>query len=124
MKYLILTLLLIAPQEMSEKQYASVIGQARNYQVEVPMPDETRCDLVSSTHAIEVEWASKWKEAPAQAVLYSIWTGKKPGVILLIKNQREDKVHILRCKMVCEKLGITMEVYTNGGFRFDNENDI
>lgn len=80
-------------------------------QVEVVMPDGSRCDLLTETEAIEVDWAhSKWKEAPAQAVLYAIWTGKKPAVLLLVKDAERDKADLLRCKLVCERLGIRMYV--------------
>ena len=78
-------------------------------QTEVIMDDGSRCDILNDTHAIEVEWATKWKEAPAQAVLYSIFTGKKPKVILLVKSRTKEKLYILRCKLVCEKMGIEME---------------
>ncbi len=78
---------------------------------EVLLPDNSRCDLVTEEYAIEVDWASvKWKEAPAQAVLYSIWTGKKPAVLLLVKDYEKEKVDLLRCRLVCERLGIKMYV--------------
>ena len=93
----------------SEVECARLIGKQRHWRVEVPMPDSTRCDLISETYAMEVEWASKWKEAPAQATLYAIWTGKKPAVILLVKSS-DEKLDVLRCKMVCERLQIAMEV--------------
>jgi hypothetical protein len=104
-------LLVVVAAPLNEVQHTKIIGRDRGYQVEVLMPDETRCDLVSDTHAIEVEWASKWKEAPAQATLYSIWTGKKPGILLLVKNKTTDKLNVLRCKLVCERLGIDLEIY-------------
>lgn len=107
---MILWLLLCVPP-LDEVGHSQAIGAARGYEIEVAMPDQTRCDLISDTHAYEVEWASKWKEAPAQATLYSIWTGKKPGIILLVKNKTTDKLSILRCKLVCERLDIKLEIY-------------
>jgi len=110
-------LLLLLAVPLQETKYLNEVGHSeriaeeRSIASEVRMPDHTRCDLVSDTHAYEVEWAHKWKEAPTQAILYSIWTGKKPGVILLSKSRTQDKLHILRCKLVCQKLNIDMEVY-------------
>ena len=78
------------------------------------LADESRADLLSDDHAIEVERASKWKEAPAQAVLYAILTRKQPMVILFTDSKRRDKPHILRCYLVCEKLEIPLEVIVVG----------
>ena len=113
MKYLLVFLLLspiIANDKFaSEVENAAIIADKHGWETEVVMDDGSRCDILNDTHAIEVEWATKWKEAPAQAVLYSIFTGKKPKVILLTKSKTKEKLHILRCKLVCENLGIEME---------------
>ncbi len=41
-----------------QTQYADKIGG----RTEVVMKDGTRCDIVTSTHAIEVDCAKKWAE--------------------------------------------------------------
>ena len=114
LKILVL-LTLFAPLQVndefsSEVENSAIIADKNGWETEVVMDDGSRCDILNDTHAIEVEWATKWKEAPAQAVLYSIFTGKKPKVILLVKSKTKEKLHILRCKLVCEKLNIEMEV--------------
>lgn len=121
MKYLIIMLvgqiIITAPLFVTEawREFASeiensaVIADKNGWETEVTVDDGSRCDILNETHAIEVEWATKWKEAPAQAVLYGIFTGKKPKVILLIKDRTKESVYILRCKLVCENLGIEME---------------
>lgn len=76
--------------------------------IDAVLPDESRVDLLSPTHAWEVDWAPKWAEGVGQAMLYSIWTGKKPGLILLVKDRRKEKAYILRAKLVCEKVGIEL----------------
>jgi len=108
--FLILTTQVGGKDFSSEVENAAVIADRHGWQTEVVMDDGSRCDILNDTHAIEVDWANKWAEAPGQAVLYSIFTGKKPKVILLIKNRTAEKVYILRCKLVCEKLNIEMEV--------------
>ena len=94
------------PIAASEVTHTKLLAKKLGYEAEVRMPDSTRCDLVGNGQAIEVEWAEKWKEAPAQATLYSIWTGHRPVVFLLVKDWQEDKDNILRAKLVCEKLRI------------------
>lgn len=114
MKYLFILLFLIplpvGGEFASEVENAAIIADKHGWETEVVMDDGSRCDILNDTHAIEVEWATKWKEAPAQAVLYSIFTGKKPKVILLVKSKTKEKIYILRCKLVCQELGIEMEV--------------
>lgn len=104
-----LCLFAVAPAQGDEASEIAKLAKQYGLQSEVRMPDETRCDLLSATHAIEVEWAHKWKEAPAQAVLYSLWTGRKPAVVLLSAG-REHKLDILRCRLVCERLSIAMRI--------------
>lgn len=79
-------------------------------EVEAVMPDGSRCDLLTAEYAIEVDWAPKWKESVGQAALYAIWTGRKPAVLLLVKDATREKVDLLRAKLVCERLGMTLFV--------------
>lgn len=109
LSFLIFLLPLQADEFSSEVENSAIIADQNDWQTEVVMDDGSRCDILNDTHAIEVEWAAKWKEAPAQAVLYGIFTGKKPKVILLVKSRTKEKLYILRCKLVCERMGIEME---------------
>jgi hypothetical protein len=80
-----------------------------NAEVEVVLWDKTRVDLLNDEYAIEVDWAKgKWKEAPAQAAWYSIVTGKKPAVLLLVKDWTADARDIYRATAVCERLQIKL----------------
>lgn len=112
MRYLLLIFLIPLFQQdfKNEVENSKLIADKSQWETEVVMDDGSRCDILTDTHAVEVEWATKWKEAPAQAVLYGIFTGKKPKVILLTKSRTKEKIYILRCKLVCQELGIDMEV--------------
>ena len=94
----------------SEVEACRRLAEKYDAEVEVPMPDETRCDLLSDEYAIEVDWATKWAEAIGQTTLYSIWTRRKPAVLLLLQNADDDKPELLRAALVCERLGITLFV--------------
>ncbi|MFH1027609.1 MAG: hypothetical protein V1791_06370 [Pseudomonadota bacterium] len=37
-------------------------------------------------YAVEVEYAHKWAEAIGQSLYYSRMTGKKPGVVLIMRE--------------------------------------
>jgi hypothetical protein len=63
-------------------------------QVEVVMPDKTRCDCVTDTHAIEFDFGSNWAEAVGQSTSYSFQTGKRAGIVLILENIEERKYWI------------------------------
>lgn len=97
---------------LGEIEQSRILAERYGCDREVVLEDGSRADLVSRDYAVEVEWCEKWKEAPAQAVLYSVWTGKKPAVILLAGkgDAASEKVSILRCKLVCERMGVKLAV--------------
>ena len=58
------------------------------------LPDGTRCDCVTATHAIEFDFGGGWAEAIGQGLHYSIQTGKKPGIVLILETMKERKYWI------------------------------
>lgn len=73
---------------------------------EMVLPDGSRCDLISEIEAIEVDWARKWPEAVGQSLLYSIQTGLRPAIILLIADPAREARYLRRCRQVCRRCGI------------------
>ena len=49
--------------KQSERYYQEKFAREIGGQVEVVMKDGTRCDILTATHAIEVDFAKKWAEA-------------------------------------------------------------
>jgi hypothetical protein len=47
------------------------------------MPDKSRCDCLTENFAIEFDFDKKWAEAVGQSLLYSSYTGKTPGIVLI-----------------------------------------
>lgn len=58
------------------------------------MPDRTRCDCLTETHAIEFKFAKEWMDAIGQSLNYSFQTGKKAGIVLIVRSPRERKYWI------------------------------
>ena len=58
------------------------------------MPDKTRCDCIVGEHAVQVEYANKWSKAIWQSLYYSLQTGKKAGIVLIIESKAEQKFWI------------------------------
>lgn len=51
----------------NEAFYRDLFAKKNGGKTEVVLPDKTRCDVVTATHAVEVEFASKWCEGLGQA---------------------------------------------------------
>lgn len=99
---------LLSPWQCSGAEPDEVRRLAPKYEaeVEVVLWDRTRVDMVTATHAIEVDWADKWAEAIGQALYYADLTRKKPGIVLLVRDPNEEARFIYRLQTVCVKRGI------------------
>jgi hypothetical protein len=89
-----------------QQAFALLIGG----ETEMILKDRTRVDIVTETHAIEVDFAEKWAESIGQALHYEGMTGKKAGVLLVIKG-REDERFLDRLMGVAAKHGIDVWVW-------------
>lgn len=58
-------------------------------QKEYVLPDKTRVDCLTETHAIEYDFADKWAEAIGQSLYYASQTGKQPGIVIIIENDTD-----------------------------------
>lgn len=70
--------------------------------------DGSRVDVLTETHAWEVEWIKKWKEAPGQALYYGAATNRKPGVLLLTRGKPTEDLYFLRCLTTCMMAGVEL----------------
>lgn len=73
-----------------------------NGKIEHRLPDKTRIDCLTSSYAIEVDFASKWAESIGQSLYYGLMTNKKPGVLLIMERQKKDIKYLRRLKKVSE----------------------
>jgi hypothetical protein len=55
---------------------------------EVKISDGTSADCITSTHVVQFQFAPKWAEAIGRTLYYSFETGKKAGIVLIIKNEK------------------------------------
>jgi len=75
--------LLFAKREHPEKWYQEKWCEEQKGRVEVVLPDGTRCDCVTDTHAIEFDFGSGWAESIGQGLHYSAISKKKAGMVLI-----------------------------------------
>lgn len=78
--------------------------------VEVALPDKTRCDCLTDSHAIEFDFGSKWAEAIGQALYYAIQTGKKAGIVLILEDQK-DLNYWIRLNTVIDHFSLPIDTW-------------
>lgn len=93
---------------LTEAQHAQQIAADMKGRTEVVLWDRTRVDILTPTHAWEVDWAPKWAESIGQSLYYSELTDRKPGIILLSK--RSEGRFVYRAQTVCAKHSIKLKV--------------
>jgi len=101
-----------AKRQMPEKAYQEQWCKGRG-QVEYVLPDKTRCDCLTATHAVEFDFGSKWAEAIGQSLYYSLQTGKRAGVVLILEDQ-QDRVYWLRLNSTIQHFNLPIDTWAIG----------
>lgn len=83
-----------AAHQHPEKYYQDKWCADHHGQTEVVLPDNTRADCITATHAIEFDFGNKWAEAIGQALYYSLQTGKRAGIVLILESESDRKYFI------------------------------
>ncbi len=94
----------------TEKYYQERWCSEQKGQVEVVLPDKTRCDCLTATNAVEFDFGKKWAEAIGQALYYSIQTGKKAGIVLILEGQ-EDYKYWIRLNTVIKQHNLNIDTW-------------
>ncbi len=77
------------------------------------LSDRTRVDCLTATHAVEVEFAPKWAEAVGQSLHYASLTGKRAGIVLVLRSSRDSR-HLTRLLGVVRRYDLPVDVWTLG----------
>jgi hypothetical protein len=77
---------------------------------EVELPNKTRVDCLTPTHAIEADWAKKWYEAVGQSLYYASLTGKRAGILLIQQNEW-DTMYYQRCLETIRHYHLPIDVW-------------
>ena len=96
MKYLIIILVVFGAlfvQAQTDAWYVSEIAKCMNGQTEITV-ENGRIDVVTATHAIEVELAENWKHAIGQSLWYALQKNLQPGIVLIVLNEKDWKMGI------------------------------
>jgi hypothetical protein len=90
---------LLAKREHPEKWYQQKWCKAHRGQIEVVLPDGTRCDCVTDTHAIEFDFGNK--------------TDKKAGIVLILETMR-DRKYWIRLNTTIEHFNLPIDTWSVG----------
>lgn len=90
----------------SETEAVKMLAEKYQGEVEVRLWDSTRVDLLTEEYAMEADWSYKWAEGIGQALYYAEVTGKKPAVLVLVKDLKKETKYIYRLQTVAAKYGI------------------
>ena len=96
------------PERYYQERWCNEIGG----QMEVVLDDGTRVDCLTDEYAVEVDFAKKWAEGIGQALYYAEKTGRRPGVLLIMENDKDAR-YLDRLDVVADEYLI--QVWTTGG---------
>ena len=116
----LLPLNLFAKREHPEKWYQQKWCKEYSGQLEVVLPDGTRCDCMTDTHVIKFDFGSKWTEAVGQSIYYSLQTDKKAGIVLILETIK-DRKYWIRMSITIEHFNLPIDTWNIGNAAyFDN----
>lgn len=93
-----------------EKEYQRDWCEAANGKAEVRLEDGTRADCLTKTHAIEFDFGPKWAESIGQALYYSMQTGKKAGIALILERA-EDRKYWIRLNSIIQHQHLPIDAW-------------
>ena len=105
---LLLSISLNAKHLHKEKFYQNIFCKKINGVTEYVLNDRSRVDCLTSTYALEVDFANKWAESIGQSLFYAIKTDKDPAVLLITENPQKDIKYLRRFNIVAKKHGIQL----------------
>jgi len=96
-----------------EKWYQEQWCQEHSGETEKVTEEGTRCDCLTETHALEMDFADKWYEAVGQSTYYSHQLEKRAGIVLILESA-DDKRHWQRLLNLIEKSKQPIDVWAVG----------
>ncbi len=79
--------------------------------IEYVLPNKTRIDCLTDTHAIEYDWGKKWAEAIGQSLYYSAMTNKKAGIVLIVNERTKDR-YLKRVMKAVNDKNLDIDIWT------------
>ncbi len=93
-----------------EAWYRDQWCSAHHGRTEVTLPDRSRADCITEKHAVEIEFARKWKESIGQSLDYAMQTNKRAGIVLILRNKKDYKYWIM-LNSVIEHFSLSIDTW-------------
>lgn len=81
--------------------------------MEFVLSDRTRVDCLVDNHAIEFDFGRKWAEAIGQSLYYSLQTGKRAGIVLIMESEKDMKYWI-RLNSTIQHFNLSIDTWSVG----------
>ena len=94
-----------------EKHYQQIWCDEQKGVMEYRLDDGARVDCLTDEYAIEFDFAPKWAESIGQSLYYSEKTRRKPGVVLIMEHD-SDQRFLSRINKIGDKYGIMIWTVT------------
>lgn len=104
--FLPLALFAKLPEAYYQDKFAKEVGG----QTEVTAGDGTRCDILTKTHAIEVDFARKWAEAIGQSLNYGFQFDRRAGILLILERPSDGR-HLIRINSIIRHYDLPIDVW-------------
>lgn len=111
-KYIIIMTILVtayafATDKHPVEWYQNQWCRDHNGQTDIIMPDQTTCDCVTETHAIEYDFGKDWAKSLGHALNDRFLTGKRGGIVLILESPDDLKYWLILNNIVTQlKLSI------------------
>lgn len=92
----------------TERDYQEHVNKIYQGEIEKRLADNTRVDILTDDLAIEVDFAHKWYEAVGQACHYSMMTGKRPAILLIVRDSSEER-YVKAAVNVCRNVRVDLD---------------
>jgi hypothetical protein len=111
--FLLTSFSVYAERNHPEKWYQTEWCQEQSGKAEVSLEDQTRCDCVTDTHAVEVDFADNWYEAVGQSTHYSLVAKRRAGILLILESP-DDRRYWERLNRLINNYDLPIDVWTIG----------
>lgn len=98
----------------NEAYYQIKFCNELNGEIEHRFSDGTRCDCITPSHAVEIEFPNKWYEGLGQALYYGIKANKKPGLGIVIEKPGELK-YLKRLRQTIDYYKLPIDIFEING---------
>ena len=105
---------------LPERHYQDIFAAQIGGLTEVTAGDGTRCDILTDSYAIEVDFARKWGEAIGQSLNYGFQFNRPAGIVLILEKP-SDRKHLIRVNSIIQHYDLPIKVWEMRAYEQSSE---